>query len=105
MRLIFDQENFRDQLERLESFISFELVSGRKNYIQTVDFRYMNGMYDGSLRSAREQFAGLNVRVWNTEDIQRRELAWSILFPDHDPLPELISGDLIKPTIYKLTKK
>ena len=67
--------------------------------------RYMNGMYDGSLRSAREQFAGLNVRVWNTEDIQRRELAWSILFPDHDPLPELISGDLIKPTIYKLTKK
>ncbi|SVB17533.1 uncharacterized protein METZ01_LOCUS170387 [marine metagenome] len=44
MRLIFDQENFRDQLERLESFISFELVSGRNNYIQTVDFRYMNGI-------------------------------------------------------------
>ena len=44
MRLIFDQENFRDQLERLESFISFELVSGRNNYIQTIDFRYMNGI-------------------------------------------------------------
>ena len=43
-RLIFNQEGFRDQLERLESFISFELVSGRLDDIRSIDFRYSNAI-------------------------------------------------------------
>ena len=41
---IFSQEDFRDQLERLESFISFELISGRLDDIKKMDFRYKNGV-------------------------------------------------------------
>ena len=42
--LVFNEKNFRDQLERLEDFISFELISGRLNHIKNMDFRYKNGI-------------------------------------------------------------
>ena len=42
--LIFTKKNFREQLERLEDFISFELFSGRLNNIRTMDFRYKSGV-------------------------------------------------------------
>ena len=41
---IFSEKDFRDQLERLESFISFELISGRLDDIKKMDFRYKNGV-------------------------------------------------------------
>ena len=42
--LTFSKENFREQLERLEDFISFELFSGKLNNIRNMDFRYNNGI-------------------------------------------------------------
>lgn len=42
--LIFNEKNFRDQLERLEDFISFELISGKLNDIKNMDLRYKNGI-------------------------------------------------------------
>ena len=42
--LIFNEKSFRDQLERLEDFISFELFSGKLNNIKKMDFRYNNGV-------------------------------------------------------------
>ena len=42
--LVFNEKNFRDQLERLEDFISFELISGRLNHIKNMDLRYKNGI-------------------------------------------------------------
>ena len=42
--LVFSEENFRDQLKRLEDFISFELVSGRLYELKHMDFRYKNGI-------------------------------------------------------------
>ncbi len=42
--LTFSKKNFREQLERLEDFISFELFSGKLNNIRTMDFRYKNGI-------------------------------------------------------------
>ena len=44
MQITFSKKNFREQLERLEGFISFELFSGRLNVIKTMDFRYRNGV-------------------------------------------------------------
>jgi len=41
---IFTKKNFREQLERLEDFISFELFSGKLNNIKNMDFRYKNGV-------------------------------------------------------------
>ena len=41
---VFSEKDFRDQLERLEDFISFELISGRLNYIKSMDLRYKNGI-------------------------------------------------------------
>ena len=41
---IFSEKDFRDQLERLENFISFELISGRLNNIKNMDLRYKNGI-------------------------------------------------------------
>ena len=42
--LIFTKGDFREQLERLEDFISFELFSGKLNNIRNMDFRYKNGI-------------------------------------------------------------
>ena len=42
--LVFTKEDFREQLERLEDFISFELFSGKLNNIESIDFRYKNGV-------------------------------------------------------------
>ncbi len=42
--LTFTTKNFREQLERLEDFISFELFSGKLNSIRYMDFRYNNGV-------------------------------------------------------------
>ncbi len=42
--LIFTKRDFREQLERLEDFISFELFSGKLNHIKYMDFRYKNGI-------------------------------------------------------------
>ena len=42
--LVFTKRNFREQLERLEDFISFELFSGKLNNIRSIDFRYKNGI-------------------------------------------------------------
>jgi len=42
--LTFTTKNFREQLERLEDFISFELFSGKLNSIRNMDFRYNNGV-------------------------------------------------------------
>ena len=42
--LTFTTKNFREQLERLEDFISFELFSGKLNNIRNMDFRYNNGV-------------------------------------------------------------
>tara|TARA_B100001123_G_scaffold53735_2_gene56572 strand:- start:5937 stop:6620 length:684 start_codon:yes stop_codon:yes gene_type:complete len=42
--LIFTKKDFREQLERLEDFISFELFSGKLNHIKYMDFRYKNGI-------------------------------------------------------------
>ena len=44
MNLLFYKENFRDQLERLENLITFELVSGKLNNIKSIDLRYKNGI-------------------------------------------------------------
>ena len=44
INLVFSLKDFRDQLERLENFISFELVSGKLNNIKNMDFRYKNGI-------------------------------------------------------------
>ena len=41
---VFSEKDFRDQLERLEDFISFELISGRLNHIKNMDLRYKNGI-------------------------------------------------------------
>ncbi len=42
--LVFTKRDFREQLERLEDFISFELFSGKLNNIRNMDFRYKNGI-------------------------------------------------------------
>jgi len=42
--LVFTKGDFREQLERLEDFISFELFSGKLNNIRNIDFRYKNGI-------------------------------------------------------------
>ena len=42
--LVFNVKDFRDQLERLEDFISFELISGRLDDIKNLDLRYKNGI-------------------------------------------------------------
>ena len=42
--LVFNVKNFRDQLERLEDLISFELISGRLDDIKNLDLRYKNGI-------------------------------------------------------------
>ena len=42
--LVFTKKNFREQLERLEDLISFELFSGKLNNIRNMDFRYKNGV-------------------------------------------------------------
>ena len=42
--LVFTKGDFREQLERLEDFISFELFSGKLNNIRNMDFRYKNGI-------------------------------------------------------------
>jgi len=42
--LVFTKKDFREQLERLEDFISFELFSGKLNNISNIDFRYKNGI-------------------------------------------------------------
>ena len=42
--LVFNEKGFRDQLERLEDLISFELFSGKLNNIKKMDFRYNNGV-------------------------------------------------------------
>ncbi len=42
--LVFTKKDFREQLERLEDFISFELFSGKLNNIRNIDFRYKNGI-------------------------------------------------------------
>ena len=42
--LVFTKKDFREQLERLEDFISFELFSGKLNNIRNMDFRYNNGI-------------------------------------------------------------
>ena len=42
--LVFTKKDFREQLERLEDFISFELFSGKLNNIINMDFRYKNGI-------------------------------------------------------------
>ena len=42
--LVFTKRDFREQLERLEDFISFELFSGKLNNIRNIDFRYKNGI-------------------------------------------------------------
>ena len=44
IEMTFSKKNFREQLERLEGFISFELFSGKLNDIKTMDFRYRNGI-------------------------------------------------------------
>ena len=44
IRITFDEENFREQLKRLESFISFELLSGKLHNIKSIDMRYRNGI-------------------------------------------------------------
>ena len=43
-KLTFSKKSFREQLERLEDFISFELFSGKLNNIRNMDFRYNNGI-------------------------------------------------------------
>ena len=42
--IVMNLRNFRDQLERLEDFISFELNSGKRNHIRYMDFRYNNAV-------------------------------------------------------------
>ena len=42
--LVFTKKDFREQLERLEDFISFELFSGKLNNIRNMDFRYKKGI-------------------------------------------------------------
>ena len=42
--LVFTKGDFREQLERLEDFISFELFSGKLNNIRNMDFRYKKGI-------------------------------------------------------------
>ena len=42
--LVFNKKDFREQLERLEDFISFELFSGKLNNIRNMDFRYKKGI-------------------------------------------------------------
>ena len=42
--LVFTKKDFREQLERLEDLISFELFSGKLNNIRNMDFRYKNGI-------------------------------------------------------------
>ena len=44
IEMTFSKKNFREQLERLEGFISIELFSGKLNQIKTMDFRYRNGI-------------------------------------------------------------
>ena len=42
--LVFTKKDFREQLERLEDLISFELLSGSLHDIKTIDMRYKNGV-------------------------------------------------------------
>jgi len=42
--LVFTKKDFREQLERLEDLISFELFSGKLHNIRSMDFRYKNGI-------------------------------------------------------------
>ena len=42
--IVMNLRNFRDQLERLEDFISFELISGKINLIKQMDLRYKKGI-------------------------------------------------------------
>ena len=42
--LVFTKADFREQLERLEDVISFELFAGKLNNIRNMDFRYKNGI-------------------------------------------------------------
>ena len=44
LKIVFDQKDFREQLKRLEDFISFELLSGSLHNIRTIDMRYKNGV-------------------------------------------------------------
>ena len=42
--IVMNFRNFRDQLDRLEEFISFELISGKINLIKQMDLRYKKGI-------------------------------------------------------------
>jgi len=42
--VVMTLKNFRDQLDRLEDFFSFELISGKKNLIKEMDLRYKKGI-------------------------------------------------------------
>ena len=42
--IVMNFRNFRDQLDRLEEFISFELISGKIDLIKQMDLRYKKGI-------------------------------------------------------------
>ena len=42
--IVMNFRNFRDQLDRLEEFISFELISGKIDFIKQMDLRYKKGI-------------------------------------------------------------
>ena len=42
--IVMNFRNFRDQLDRLEKFISFELISGKIDLIKQMDLRYKKGI-------------------------------------------------------------
>ena len=42
--IVMNLRNFRDQLKRLEDFISFELISGKIELIKKMDLRYKKGL-------------------------------------------------------------
>jgi len=42
--IVMNLRNFRDQLKRLEDFISFELISGKIDLIKKMDLRYKKGL-------------------------------------------------------------
>tara|TARA_X000000368_G_C22987026_1_gene692627 strand:+ start:102 stop:770 length:669 start_codon:yes stop_codon:yes gene_type:complete len=42
--IVMNFRNFRDQLDRLEKFISFELISGKIDFIKQMDLRYKKGI-------------------------------------------------------------
>ena len=42
--IVMNFRNFRDQLDRLEEFISFELISGKIDFIKQMDLRYRKGI-------------------------------------------------------------